>query len=185
MASEITIVPINHLEEIERTTYGEEALIALGDHVSILHFRSENGYQGDARIVGRDTKTNEIVELSWEWGSCEVCDSWIELETLAIVQELKERIVRYASLEAFRQEHKDEQQEFSESAYMKQNSLVRAVREAATKRAEQENQEVKLDIPPLVGRPSSPSPLDLMSLQSLDLSAFSGDIIPLTLGTYT
>lgn len=128
------------VEKLYDASYSSEALAALGEHVQLLHVETESGYSGHARIVGKDTKTNEIVEIGWSWGSCDYCDSMYSMPQKEIVEEQRRRIRRFSTLEDFRKAHKKEAEQLAGTKYVTENDLVRSVRKFMASKEDEELQ---------------------------------------------
>jgi len=63
---------------ISRCLYAECAFPLLAGH-EVLACEGEEDWQGSARILAKRTTAEGFYEylfLTWDWGSCEVCDDW-------------------------------------------------------------------------------------------------------------
>lgn len=127
-------------ERLYSASHSSEALEALGNNIELLYTEAESGYDGHARIIAKDLKTNEIVCLAWGWGCCSHCDSLRDQPHELVVNRQRSNIQRFVSLEAFREDRKSEVDRLTETKYVSEDDIFKAVRMFTVTKDDQELQ---------------------------------------------
>lgn len=121
------------VDELDSYNHGYSALEALGKNVEILMIDNDGDYRGTIRIIGKDHETSQIIDLQWNFGSCDACDHfWLKYrgvknEKPLIVADLREKIKQYASIRELLDENKDKVKDLHETKYMSNDDLARNV----------------------------------------------------------